>query len=183
MRWTVGLDHPMGAECLGHGGDSMMLYMAGLDMLRVACDEWHVLALFILQADLPTGEKLRSGLHTIKPGILEWSLELTAYDIFKAIVGDDMVVSALVLDRDGLLHQAAFFELVAVDKRATEAPLLVGRQALSKVGIYFTRRVRLAHKRTIESGVLVLVVRVVDIITSLGHCGPGAFLALALCTT
>jgi hypothetical protein len=57
---------------------------------------------------------------------LKRSLELPADDVFKTVVGDDMVVSALVLDRDGLLHQAAFFELVAIDEGAAEPSLLIG---------------------------------------------------------
>lgn len=47
-----------------------------------------------------------------------------------------MVMGALVLDRDCLLHQAAFFELVAVDQRATESSLLIRSKALSEVGIH-----------------------------------------------
>ena len=80
-----------------HGRDGMVLHVAGLDVLRVARNERHILALLILQADLPASEEFGSRLYMLKPGILEWSLELAAHDIFQTVVGDDMVMGTLVL--------------------------------------------------------------------------------------
>jgi hypothetical protein len=48
--------------------------------------------------------------------VLVWSLELSAHDVFETIVRNDMVVRSLILNGYGLLHQAALFELVAVDE-------------------------------------------------------------------
>lgn len=135
----------MGANRLCHGCDSMVL-----DVLRVACNERYVLALFVLQAYFPACKEVRSWLHVLKPWILEWSLELAAHDVFKAIVGDDVMVGSLILDGNSLLHQASFLELVAVDKGPTETSLLVGRKALCEVGIDFTCRVGLARKRSLK---------------------------------
>jgi hypothetical protein len=75
---------------------------------------------------------------------LKRSLELPADDVFKTVVGDDMVVSALVLDRDGLLHQATFFELVTIDEGAAEPSLLIGGQTLSEVGVHLVHGVDIA---------------------------------------
>lgn len=50
----MSLDDSMWAYCLCHGRKSMMLYVARLDVLWVTCDKRHVLAFFVLQADLPT---------------------------------------------------------------------------------------------------------------------------------
>lgn len=94
----MALDHSMWANRLCHGCDSMVLHMARLDVLRVARNERHVLALFVLQADLPASKQLRSWLDVLKPWILEWSLEFAAHDIFQTIIGDDMVVCALIFD-------------------------------------------------------------------------------------
>lgn len=98
MRWAVGLDDSMRANCLCHCGDGVVLHVAGLDMLWIAWNERHILALFVLQADLPTGEKFWSRLYVIKPWILERSLELTTHNIFKTVVRNDVVVSALIFD-------------------------------------------------------------------------------------
>jgi hypothetical protein len=75
---------------------------------------------------------------------LKWSLKLSADDVFEAVIGDDMMMSALVLDRDSLLHQAAFFELVAIDEGAAESSLLIGCQALSEVGVHLVHGVDIA---------------------------------------
>lgn len=93
-----------------------------------------------------------------------------------------MVMSALVLYGYGLLHKTSFFELVAVDKRSTETPLLVRCKALCEVGVDFARRVALSRQCSIIRGMLVLVIRVIDVIASLGDGRPSAFLTFALCT-
>ena len=76
----------------------MVLHVARLDVLGVARDERHVFALFVFQADLPASKQLRSWLYMLKPGILERTLQLATYDVLQAVVRDDMVVCALVLD-------------------------------------------------------------------------------------
>jgi hypothetical protein len=48
--------------------------------------------------------------------VLERSLEFPTYDVFKTVVGDDMMMCTLVLDRYGLLHQTSLFELIAIDE-------------------------------------------------------------------
>lgn len=127
-----------------YGSDGMVLYVARLDVRRIARDERHVLALFVLQADLPTIEQLWSWLYVLQPRILEWSLELATYDILQAIVRDDMMVCALVFDRDGFLHQSTLLKLIAIDEGTTETTLLVWCETLGKVCIYLASRVILA---------------------------------------
>ena len=92
-----------------------------------------------------------------------------------------MVVSALVLDRDGLLHQTTLLELVAVNERATEASLLVGCETLGKVGIDLVHRVGVG--RRIERGVLVFVLGVLENFTRLGPGWSIALLSLPLGAT
>jgi hypothetical protein len=75
---------------------------------------------------------------------LEWSLELPTDNVFKTVIGDDMVMSALVLNRDGLFHQSAFLELVAIDEGATESSLLIGCQALGEVSVHLVHGVDIA---------------------------------------
>lgn len=94
----MALNHPMRANRLCYGSDSMVLYVARLNVLRVACNDRHVFALFVLQADLPAIKQLRSWLYMLKPGILERPLELATYDILQTVIRDDMMVCALVLD-------------------------------------------------------------------------------------
>lgn len=121
---------------------------------------WLVLALLILETDLPTGEKLWPGLDVAESWIFTRALELATNNVFEGVVRDDVMVGSLVLDRDGLLHQTALLELVAVNQRAAEATLLVGRQALGKVGIYLIRgfdRGSIASHGSLEDGVVVLV--------------------------
>jgi hypothetical protein len=48
--------------------------------------------------------------------VLERPLELPTDNILKAVVGNDVVVGALILDRNSLLHQSTLFELIAVDE-------------------------------------------------------------------
>jgi hypothetical protein len=128
----------------------MLLHVARLDVLGVACNDRHVLALFVLQTDLPASEKLWSRLNMLKPWILERSLQLATHNIFKAVVRDDMVMSALVFDRDSLLHQSSFLELVAVDERSTEASLLIRGKTLREVGVHLACGVGLSRERTVE---------------------------------
>jgi hypothetical protein len=128
----------------------MVLHMARLDVLGIARNERHVFALFVLQADLPTSKKFWPRLNVLKSWILEWSLKLAAYNVFKAIVGDDVMVSALVFDRDSLLHKTSVLELVAIDERSTETSLLIGGKTLCEVGIDFAGRVALAWERPLE---------------------------------
>lgn len=94
----MGLDDSVWADCLCHGRDSVMLHMARLNVLGIACNERHILTFFVLQADLPASKEFRSRLYVLKPWILEWSLKLAAHNIFKAVVGDNVMVGALVLD-------------------------------------------------------------------------------------
>lgn len=129
------LHDALSSKCLSYCSKHMVLYMTWLHMVRVSCYKGHVLALFIFETDFPAVEKLWPRLDISELGVLERSLELATDNIFQTVVGDDVVVGALVLDRDGLLHQTAFLELVAVDQGAAESPLLIGCQALSKVGV------------------------------------------------
>lgn len=146
----------------------MVLYVASLYMLSIACDEWQVLALFILEAYLPASQEFWSRLNVLEPWVLVWSFELPTYHVLKTIVGDDVVMRALVFDRYSFLHETPLFELVAVDQRATETPLLIGGKALCKVGIHFARGIGIAGKCSFVGGVFVFVVRVVDVFASLG---------------
>jgi hypothetical protein len=165
----VGLKDPTWTNCLCTSRDGMMLHVAWLDMLRVTCNEWHILTLLILDANFPTSEKLRSRLNMLKPWVLKRSLELAAHNVLQAIVGDDMVVSTLILHRDGLLHQPLIFELITVNEGATEAPLLVWREGLREVGVDLACRVALARECAIKGWVLVLVIRVVYMVAGLGN--------------
>jgi hypothetical protein len=146
----------------------MMLYVAALYVLSIARDERQVLALFILEAHLPAGQEFWSRLDVLESWVLVWSFELPAHHVLKAVIRDNVVVRALVFDRYGLLHETPLFEFVAVDQRATETPLLIGSKALCKIGIHFTRGIGLAGKRSFIGGVLIFIVRVVDVLTSLG---------------
>jgi hypothetical protein len=109
--------------------------------------------------------------------VLVWSFELSAHDVFEAVVGYDMVVRPLVLDGYGLLHQTTLFELVAVDERATKAPLLIWVEALGEVGVHLG--IRLSNG-SVESWVLELIIRLVYVFSSFGDIGAGALLSLSL---
>lgn len=76
----------------------MMLHMTRLNVLSIACNERHVLALLILKTDLPAIEELWSGLDVLEPRILVRSFELATHNVLKAIVGNDMMMGALVFD-------------------------------------------------------------------------------------
>jgi hypothetical protein len=160
----------------------MVLYVAGLYVLSIACDERQVLALFILKAYLPAGQEFWSRLDVFEPWVLVRSFELPTYHVLKAVVGDNVVMRALVFDRYSFLHETSLFELVAVDQRATETALLIGSKALCKIGVNFARGIGLAGKCSLIGGVFVFVIRVVHVFTSLGDGQSCTFLALALCT-
>lgn len=91
-----------------------------------------------------------------------------------------MVVGALVLDRDGLLHQTTLLELIAVNEGAAEASLLIGCEALGEVGIDLVHRVGIGGR--VERGVLVFVLGVLENFTSLGPGRAVALLSLSLGT-
>lgn len=146
----MSLDHSVWANTLRYGCDSMVLHMARLDVLRVACNEGEVFALLVLEANFPTSEEFRPWLYVVKTWILEWSLELATHNVFEAVVRDDVVVCALVLYGNSLLHQTSFLELIAINERATKASLLVRRETLCKVGVHLTRGIRLAQEWPIE---------------------------------
>lgn len=182
MRWTVGLDQPMWVHRLCRRRDRLMLHVTGLDVLGVACNERHVFAFLVLQADFPASEKFWPRLHILEPWVLKWSLELSAHNVLKAVIGDNVVVSALVFHGYGLLHETPFLEFVAVNERPTETPLLVRCKALCEVGVDLAHRVAFARQRSFERSMLVLIIRVVDIVASLRDRRSGTFLTLALCT-
>jgi hypothetical protein len=115
--------------------------------------------------------------------VLARSLQLPTNHVLKTVVRDDMVVSSLILDGYGLLHQATLLEFVAVDKRATEAALLIRCEALSKVRVHLACRIVFARVRSVERRVLKLVIGVVDVFTGLADGRPRAFLSLALSST
>lgn len=174
------LDDTLGPNCLSDGTDDMVLYVARLDVVRVSCYKRHVLAFLIFEANFPAVEKLRPGLYVGQLGILERSLELPANNVFETVVGDDVVVGALVLDRDGLLHQAALLELIAVDEGAAEASLLIGSKALGEVGIDLVHRVGIRGR--VERGVLVFVLGVLQNFAGLRPGRSIALLSLSLGT-
>jgi hypothetical protein len=144
MKGGMSLELTLSTDRLSYSSDNMMLHMTWLDVVWVSCYKGHVLALLIFKANLPTIQKLGSWLDVGELWILEWSLELSAHDVLQTVIRNDMVMSALVLDRDGLLHQTAFFELIAVDEGATESALLIGCQALGEVGVYLVHGVDVA---------------------------------------
>jgi hypothetical protein len=94
-----------------------------------------------------------------------------------------MVVCALVLDRDGFLHQSTLLELVAIDEGTTETALLIWSETLSEVCIHLASRVILAWKGPLKRGVLVLIIGVVDVVAVLGDRWRAALLTFALRTT
>lgn len=124
MQWAVGLYHAMTGslrDCIEH----MVLDVTWLDRLTVGANKRHVLTLLVFETDLPPVKKLRPGMNVSQLLVLERPLEFAADYIFQAIVGDHMVMCALILHGYGLLHQAPLFELVAVNQGATESTLLV----------------------------------------------------------
>jgi hypothetical protein len=112
----VCLHHTLYSDRLSDSPNDVMLQMTVLNVVRVAYNEGHIFALFILEADLPAIEKLRSGLNVGQLRVLERSLELSTDNVFETVVRDHMVVRALILDRYSLLHQTALFELITVDE-------------------------------------------------------------------
>lgn len=114
--------------------------------------------------------------------ILEWSLQLPVHNILETVVGDDMMMGAIVLYRNGLLHQPAFLELITVDERTAESTLLIRRETLSKVGIHFFAGCILG-RYVLKGRIFVLIVCIVDVLSSVGDRWAGAFLSLAFGTT
>jgi hypothetical protein len=51
------------ADGLSYSSDDMMLHMTWLDVVWVSCYEGHILGLLVLEADLPTIQKLWSWLN------------------------------------------------------------------------------------------------------------------------
>lgn len=70
---------------------------------------------------------------------MRWAEEFAAYNILEAVVRNDVVVRALELHRNGLLHQTTFFKFVTVHKGPAVAALLLGREVLRKIGKYLAR--------------------------------------------
>jgi hypothetical protein len=128
----------------------VMLEVAGLYMLRVSCDQRHVFTFFILEVDLPAVEELWSWMNICELRILKWPLQLATDHILETVVGDDVMVRALVLDGDGFLHQTAFLELVTVNKRSAKAALLVWSKTLGKIGIHLACGLCISGKCTVK---------------------------------
>ena len=76
--------------------------------------------------------------------ILERPLQLAAHNILETVVRDDMVMTALALDRYCLLHKPPFLELVTVNEGSAEPSLLGRGEVLRKVGVNFAFEVYLA---------------------------------------
>jgi hypothetical protein len=108
-------------------------------MVPISTNERHIFAFLVFEAHLPTVEKLWSGVNICKPFVLVWSFEFSADHVLETVVRDDMVMCTLVLDRDSFLHQTSLFELITVDERPAEAPLLIRSEALREIGIHFVR--------------------------------------------
>lgn len=140
-------------------------------------------ALLVFQTDFPASEQIRSRLDVTQIWVLARALQLAVHYVFERVVRDDVVVGSLVLDGNGLLHQATLLELVAVDQRATEASLLVGRQVLSKIRVDLLRGLSwrdISGDGPLEEGIFVFIIRVCDIFASFGDRGAGAALAFPL---
>ena len=104
MKRGMSLNRALHSYWLCYGPNNMVLQMTGLNVVGIACKERHVFTFFVFQADLPTIQELWSWLDVGKLWVLERSLEFSTYHVLEAVVGDDVVVSALVLDRYRLLH-------------------------------------------------------------------------------
>lgn len=70
----MGLQDPMSCHCLCHSADRVVLQVARRNMVRVPCDERHIFAFLILQANLPSIQEFRPRLDVRKLCILEWPL-------------------------------------------------------------------------------------------------------------
>lgn len=115
--------------------------------------------------------------------ILERSLQFSADNILEAVIGNDMVVGALILYRNGLFHQPALLEFVAINEGSTEAPLLIWCEALGKVGIDLACSVCIANKRSVKCWVFVFILGSGDVFSILCERWACTLLALALGTT
>jgi hypothetical protein len=92
------------------------------------------------------------------------------------------VICTLKPGRYSLLHQVALFDLVAVNERATETPLLIECRILGKVSIHLNRRVGVARVSFLARSVNEIVVKDVEILISPSDWQFCTFLALAPCT-
>ena len=110
------LDEPWCSHGLRCCANHMMLHMAGLDLVWVACNEWHVFALLVLKADLPAVEEFWPSMNISQLRILERPLQFATDNVFEAVVRDNMMVCTLVFDGYSLLHQPPLFELVAINQ-------------------------------------------------------------------
>lgn len=142
----------------------------------------HFLALFVLKANLPACEKLWTRLDIDQLGILKRALELAGNDILQAVIGYNMVVGAVIFDGDGLLHQSAFFELVAINEGTTESALLIWGEALGEVCIHLFSSGILGGQG-IKGRVFVLIIGIVDVLAGVCYGRAGTFLPLSLSTT
>jgi hypothetical protein len=93
-----------------------------------------------------------------------------------------VVICALKPERYSLLHQAALFDLVAVNERSTETPLLIECRILGKVSIHLNRRVGVARVSFLVRTVNKIVVKDVEIVMTPGDWQFCTFLTLAPCT-
>lgn len=181
MQWAMGLYHAVtGSLC--HWVEHVVLEVAGLHGLSICANKRQVLALLVFETNFPPVKKLWPGMNVGQLLVLEWSLEFAAHDIFQAVVRDDMMVCALVLYGYGLLHQASLFELVTVDQRTTKSTLLIWIEALSEVFVHLGSGIRISSVGSLESGILILVIRCIGVVPSLSDGGSHAFLPLPLCT-
>ena len=154
--------------------------------MRVTGDQWHVPILLVFEANFPARKQLRPGLDVGEFWILKRTLQLSSNDVFEAVVGYDVMSGALVLDGNGLLHEAALLELVAIDERTAETSLLFRGQTLSKVCIDFTHGLHgrnVASGRGIKGRIVVFILGVVDVIARLGDGRGSALFALSLAAT
>lgn len=93
-----------------------------------------------------------------------------------------MVMRSLVLYRDGLFHQSAFFELIAIDKGATVMSLLVWSQGLGKVFVDFSEWLRRVNVlwQVPHGGVLVFITSIMYVLSPVGNRRASAPFTLAL---
>ena len=182
MKWRVGLHHPR-SHSLRDRPNNVVLQMTRLNRLPIACNERHIFTLFVLEADLPTSEKFWSRLDFCQSRVLEWSLQLTADHILKAVIGDDVVVCTLVLDGNGLLHQASFLELIAVNERPTEASLLIWGKTLGKVGVHLVHGLCLSDRHCVKGRVIEFIIGGVEVLPGLRDGGSSAFFSLSFGAT
>jgi hypothetical protein len=115
MKRPMGLHNPM-SDGLCNRINDMVMQMAGLVVVPVAANKWKVFSLFIFEAHFPTTKKFRPRVNVGQFLILIGSFQLSTHHVFETIVGDNVMVCALVLHRYSLLHQTSFFELITIDE-------------------------------------------------------------------